>query len=53
MVQFLWDQLGLTQAIQEQLKDRHVTFDVARYLKAMVCNRLIDPSSKLKLVLHD
>jgi len=49
VVQFLWDQLGLTQAIQDQLKDRSVTFDVARYLKAMVCNRLIDPSSKLNL----
>jgi transposase len=49
VVQFLWDQLGLTQAIQAQLGDRHVTFDVARYLKAMVYNRLMNPSSKLDL----
>ncbi|QQE78184.1 IS1634 family transposase [Alicyclobacillus sp. SO9] len=49
VVQFLWDQLGLTKAIETGLKDRQVTFDVARYVKAMVCNRLMNPSSKLDL----
>ena len=49
VVQFLWDQLGLTKAVQNELKDRQVTFDVARYVKAMVCNRLMNPSSKLDL----
>lgn len=49
VVQFLWDQLGLTKAMQAELKDRQVTFDVARYVKAMVCNRLMNPSSKLDL----
>lgn len=49
VVQFLWDQLGLTKAMQAELQDRQVTFDVARYVKAMVCNRLMNPSSKLNL----
>lgn len=49
VVQFLWDQLGLTKAIQAELEDRQVTFDVARYVKAMICNRLMNPSSKLDL----
>ena len=49
VVQFLWDQLGLTKAIQTELHDRQVTFDVSRYVKAMVCNRLMNPSSKLDL----
>lgn len=49
VVQFLWDQLGLTKAMHNELKDRQVTFDVARYVKAMVCNRLMNPSSKLDL----
>lgn len=49
VVQFLWDQLGLTDAIQDALKGRNVTFDVARYVQAMVIHRLVDPSSKLRL----
>lgn len=49
VVQFLWDQLGLTAAIQDALKGRNVTFDVARYVQAMVIHRLVDPSSKLRL----
>ncbi len=49
MVQFLWDQLGLTKAIRDALKDRDVTFDVPAYIQAMVINRLLDPSSKLHL----
>lgn len=49
VVQFLWDQLGLTNAICDALKDREVTFDVAAYIQAMVTNRLLDPSSKLHL----
>ncbi|WP_425057930.1 hypothetical protein SCACP_25010 [Sporomusa carbonis] len=49
VVQFLWDQLGLTGAISNALKDRGVTFDVAGYVQAMVINRLVDPSSKFQL----
>ena len=49
VVQFLWDQLGLTKAIEEALQGRNISFDVARYVKAMVCNRLMNPSSKLDL----
>ncbi|WP_425059291.1 hypothetical protein SCACP_39750 [Sporomusa carbonis] len=49
VVQFLWDQLGLTEAIRNALKDRDVTFDVAGYVQAMVINRLLDPSSKFQL----
>jgi hypothetical protein len=49
VVQFLWDQLGLTQAIRDALKDRDIEFDVAAYIRAMVVNRLQDPSSKLQL----
>ncbi len=49
VVQVLWDQLGLTAIIQEALRDRQITFDVPRYLQAMVMNRLLDPSSKLHL----
>lgn len=49
VVQFLWDQLGLIKGIQAELKDRQVIFDVSRYVKAMVCNRLMNPSSKLDL----
>lgn len=49
VVQFLWDQFGLTKAINDALKDREVTFDVAGYIQAMVINRLIDPSSKMHL----
>ncbi|MCL6445766.1 MAG: IS1634 family transposase [Alicyclobacillus sp.] len=49
VVQFLWNQLGLTEAIRHALKDREVTFDVARYVQAMVIHRLVDPSSKLRL----
>ncbi|MDI6916092.1 MAG: IS1634 family transposase, partial [Desulfitobacteriaceae bacterium] len=49
VVQFLWDQLGLTKAIRDALKDRDVTFDVPAYIQAMVINRLLDPSSKLHL----
>lgn len=46
---FLWNQLKMTEAIQECLRGREVTFDVARYVKAMVLNRLLDPTSKLHL----
>lgn len=49
VVQVLWDQLGLTDMIRDALKDRAVMFDVARYIQAMVINRLLDPSSKLHL----
>ncbi|WP_245543422.1 IS1634 family transposase [Kyrpidia tusciae] len=49
VVQFLWNQLGLSEAIRHALKDREVTFDVARYVQAMVIHRLVDPSSKLHL----
>lgn len=49
VVQFLWDQLGLTKAIDEGIRGRDVQFDVARYIQAMVINRLIDPASKLRL----
>lgn len=49
VVQFLWDQFGLTKAIRNALKDREVTFDVSGYIQAMVINRLIDPSSKMHL----
>lgn len=49
VVQFLWDQLGLTKAFQDELHNRNVMFDVSRYVKAMVCNRLMNPSSKLNL----
>ncbi|WP_245629153.1 IS1634 family transposase [Alicyclobacillus shizuokensis] len=49
VVQFLWNQLELTEAIRHALKDRDVTFDVARYVQAMVIHRLVDPSSKLRL----
>ncbi|WP_231862933.1 IS1634 family transposase [Alicyclobacillus mali (ex Roth et al. 2021)] len=49
VVQFLWNQLGLTEAIRDALRDREVTFDVARYVQAMVIHRLVDPSSKLRL----
>jgi len=49
VVQFLWNQLGLNQAIRDALKDRNVTFDVPTYIQAMVINRLLDPSSKLHL----
>nr|WP_026962433.1 IS1634 family transposase [Alicyclobacillus herbarius] len=49
VVQFLWNQLGLTEAIRDALKDRDITFDVARYVQAMVVHRLVDPSSKLRL----
>ena len=52
VVQFLWDQLGLTKAIQDGLKDRQVTFDVARYVKVMVCNRLMNPVKQTGLVPH-
>jgi len=47
VVQFLWDQFGLSKAIRDALKDREVTFDVSGYIQAMVINRLIDPSSKM------
>ncbi|WP_232070086.1 hypothetical protein [Kyrpidia spormannii] len=43
VVQFLWNQLGLSEAIRHALKDREVTFDVARYVQAMVIHRLVDP----------
>jgi transposase len=49
VVQFLWDQFGLTKAIGEALRDREMTFDVSSYIQAMVINRLIDPSSKMHL----
>nr|WP_040290307.1 IS1634 family transposase [Alicyclobacillus hesperidum] len=49
VVQFLWDQIGLTDILRDALKDRDVTFDVARYIQAMVIGRLVDPSSKLHL----
>jgi transposase len=49
VVQFLWDQLELTQAIQSNLHDRDIIFDVARYVQAMVISRLVNPSSKLEL----
>ncbi|ACV58531.1 hypothetical protein Aaci_1507 [Alicyclobacillus acidocaldarius subsp. acidocaldarius DSM 446] len=49
VVQFLWNQLGLTEAIRDALRAREVTFDVARYVQAMVIHRLVDPSSKLRL----
>lgn len=49
VVQVLWDQLGMSSIIETALHGRQVTFDVARYLQAMVINRLVDPSSKLRL----
>ncbi|MCY0900478.1 MAG: hypothetical protein OWU33_16425 [Firmicutes bacterium] len=49
VVQFLWNPLGLTEAIRDALRDRAVTVDVARYVQAMVIQRLVDPASQLRL----
>jgi len=51
VVQFLWDQLHLTEAIRSALGTRNVEFDVAEYIKAMVVSRLADPASKRELFL--
>ena len=51
VVQFLWDQLHLSEAIRAALGSRNVEFDVAEYIKAMVINRLADPASKRELFL--
>ncbi|MDK2924715.1 MAG: hypothetical protein PWQ41_489 [Bacillota bacterium] len=49
VVNFFWDQLGLTEFIRSSLKDRQLEFDVALCTKIMVLNRLIAPQSKLAL----
>jgi len=51
VVQVMWDQLHLSEAIRTALSGRNVEFDVAEYIKAMVVNRLADPSSKRELFL--
>ncbi|NSW83678.1 MAG: IS1634 family transposase [Syntrophothermus sp.] len=49
VVNFFWDQFGLTEFIRSSLKDRQLEFDVALCTKIMVLNRLIAPQSKLAL----
>lgn len=46
MVQFLWDQLHLSETIKPALSGRSIEFDVAEYIKAMVIGRLADPARK-------
>lgn len=43
----LWRQLGVPQAIQEVVQDRRVRLPVERALFALVANRALDPASKL------
>lgn len=49
VVQFLWDQLDLSKAIREALKEQEIAFDVSGYVQAMVINRLLNPSGKVCL----
>lgn len=43
----LWKHLGMSQLINNELKDRKLEFDLPRATKVMTYNRLVDPMSKL------
>ena len=45
----LWSEAKLDRIISELLRCRQIEFDVAEAVFAMVLNRLVDPSSKLKV----
>lgn len=42
----LWEKLGLEEVFKSQLQGK-VEFDVVKYIKCLVINRLCDPRSKL------
>ena len=43
----LWQRLGVAEALRGVLGARRFTTDVERVLFALVCNRAVDPMSKL------
>jgi len=47
VVNFFWQQFGLSEFINKAFKDRNIEIDVDLCTKLMVTNRLMEPSSKL------
>ena len=47
---YLWKELKISQAIARQRRKRNIQYDLEAHLRALVFNRLDDPSSKLGLI---
>ncbi|GAB6172667.1 IS1634 family transposase [Paradesulfitobacterium aromaticivorans] len=45
----LWHRIGIDQVLKKRLKDREFRTEIERVIFAMVANRALSPSSKLKL----